>query len=250
MSAMSRQDSFASGILDQALQRLRHEREESAELIRTLTDDLQAARRRHAEAAIAEREVERLLNGDLLAKAPVQEEPAAPLALQVVQPEVRSAPEPEEEEHEEPEVAQEPERRRSPAMPERMGEQIRPHLEELWAAHPGGLSVKAIAAHCGMEYHDTYQGVRYHRLPGAQVSEESQRRPWPTPPAPETRKPRVETPLAELSPNACKWPIGDPMAEDFGYCGQPRAGGRGAYCPEHAAVAWPGATNRETRAGA
>jgi GcrA cell cycle regulator len=352
MSAMARQDSFVSAILDQALQRLRHEREESAELILTLTDDLQAARRRHAEAVIAEREVERLLKGDLFTGAhqDPDAEPAPMAAL--LAPEETPEPEPQPEPEPEPEVrsAPEPPEPRSRGMPARMGEQIRPHLEELWAAHPDGLSVKAIAAHCGMEYHDTYQGVRHldalkvvdfaqrrdagskwvlrpgdpmptpdltakqaavlealhklavrkgngrefqaslqeiaiasdfpagglpshlsalrrkgkveivsygnsttsaiYRLLVAQVSEEPQRRPWPTPPVPEPVKPRVSLPLVELSPNACKWPIGDPMAEDFGYCGQSRVGGRGAYCAEHAAVAWPAATNRERKEAA
>ena len=36
--------------------------------------------------------------------------------------------------------------------------------------------------------------------------------------------------LDELQRDTCRWPIGDPRAPDFGFCGHP-SGGR--YCPHH-----------------
>lgn len=39
-------------------------------------------------------------------------------------------------------------------------------------------------------------------------------------------------PLAELGGSHCRWPIGDPKAGRFGFCGRRRLGG-GSYCPDH-----------------
>jgi GcrA cell cycle regulator len=38
--------------------------------------------------------------------------------------------------------------------------------------------------------------------------------------------------LVEISDLDCRWPVGDPMAEDFAFCGLPIARGH-AYCPGH-----------------
>ena len=47
-----------------------------------------------------------------------------------------------------------------------------------------------------------------------------------------------------LAPRDCRWPIGDPAAPDFRFCGQPRhEGARTRYCTHHLGLAW----NRETR---
>lgn len=37
--------------------------------------------------------------------------------------------------------------------------------------------------------------------------------------------------FAELEPDDCRWPVGDPRAPDFGFCGLPKVGGK-PYCPE------------------
>lgn len=60
-------DSFhcASSILAHALKKLRQERVDMAEYVRDLVDQLATARLLYSEAVIAEREVERLLKGDL-----------------------------------------------------------------------------------------------------------------------------------------------------------------------------------------
>lgn len=41
--------------------------------------------------------------------------------------------------------------------------------------------------------------------------------------------------ISDLAPNSCKWPVGDPKAADFGFCGRPR--GRGPYCCDHQGAA-------------
>jgi GcrA cell cycle regulator len=58
--------------------------------------------------------------------------------------------------------------------------------------------------------------------------------------------PRVS--ITELSESTCRWPVGDPGSEDFGYCGaKPKAGV--VYCPYHARVAYqPLADRRRARA--
>lgn len=41
--------------------------------------------------------------------------------------------------------------------------------------------------------------------------------------------------LLSLSPGDCRWPVGDPRAAGFAFCGRPAA--QGPYCPAHAARA-------------
>lgn len=43
--------------------------------------------------------------------------------------------------------------------------------------------------------------------------------------------------LSELDETACRWPVGDPKADGFGFCGCKRATGR-AYCETHVRVAY------------
>ncbi len=42
--------------------------------------------------------------------------------------------------------------------------------------------------------------------------------------------------LEKLRPHACHWPIGDPRAADFAFCGRPA--GVGSYCCAHRRVAY------------
>lgn len=44
--------------------------------------------------------------------------------------------------------------------------------------------------------------------------------------------------LEDLPRRGCHWPLGDPQAADFGFCG--RRAETGPYCPAHAAVAYRG----------
>ena len=49
--------------------------------------------------------------------------------------------------------------------------------------------------------------------------------------------------LVELTERTCKWPIGDPQAETFAFCGNDAA--TGPYCKYHARVAYIPATVRQ-----
>jgi GcrA cell cycle regulator len=53
--------------------------------------------------------------------------------------------------------------------------------------------------------------------------------------------------LVELTERTCKWPNGDPLAEDFNFCGND-AGESGPYCTYHSRVAFqPAADRRRNR---
>jgi GcrA cell cycle regulator len=53
--------------------------------------------------------------------------------------------------------------------------------------------------------------------------------------------------LIQLSEKTCKWPNGDPLAEDFNFCGND-VGDSGPYCAFHASVAFqPAAERRRNR---
>jgi GcrA cell cycle regulator len=49
--------------------------------------------------------------------------------------------------------------------------------------------------------------------------------------------------LVELSERTCKWPIGDPMAAEFNFCGH-ESGESGPYCQFHAKLAYQPASDR------
>lgn len=49
--------------------------------------------------------------------------------------------------------------------------------------------------------------------------------------------------LVELSERTCKWPNGDPLTDDFNFCGND-AGESGPYCTYHAKVAFQPASER------
>jgi GcrA cell cycle regulator len=51
-------------------------------------------------------------------------------------------------------------------------------------------------------------------------------------------RPGLVSHLEDLPRRACHWPIGDPQAPDFAFCGRPA--GTGPYCAGHAAVAYRG----------
>jgi GcrA cell cycle regulator len=53
--------------------------------------------------------------------------------------------------------------------------------------------------------------------------------------------------LRELTERTCKWPVGDPQADDFGFCGND-ARRDGPYCRYHARLAYTPPTTRQ-RAG-
>ncbi|MGB5799996.1 MAG: GcrA family cell cycle regulator, partial [Mesorhizobium sp.] len=49
--------------------------------------------------------------------------------------------------------------------------------------------------------------------------------------------------LVELTERTCKWPNGDPLSEDFHFCGND-AGESGPYCRYHARLAFQPASER------
>jgi GcrA cell cycle regulator len=51
------------------------------------------------------------------------------------------------------------------------------------------------------------------------------------------------TSLFELSPQNCRWPLGSPGADDFGFCGSEPVAGF-PYCPRHARMAYQPAGRR------
>ena len=52
---------------------------------------------------------------------------------------------------------------------------------------------------------------------------------------------RKAIPLTDLKVNQCRWPLGDPRDENFGFCGDSSMTGL-PYCREHAKVAYQAAT--------
>ncbi len=65
-------------------------------------------------------------------------------------------------------------------------------------------------------------------------------RPSGAPKAPLTilPPPVIETPTAtrtSITRGHCHWPIGEPRADNFGYCGAPA---EGSFCPDHARLAY------------
>ena len=45
-------------------------------------------------------------------------------------------------------------------------------------------------------------------------------------------KPPLKVPLLELKDHSCRWPVGDPHDENFGFCGHRKQFGS-SYCPFH-----------------
>ncbi len=52
-----------------------------------------------------------------------------------------------------------------------------------------------------------------------------------------------------LRARMCKWPIGDPLTDEFTFCGR-RTGGPVSYCREHAQVAYQPTTEKKRASGA
>lgn len=52
---------------------------------------------------------------------------------------------------------------------------------------------------------------------------------------------RQGIPLTNLEASQCRWPIGDPREESFGFCGDEKMAGL-PYCSDHAKVAYQAAT--------
>lgn len=68
--------------------------------------------------------------------------------------------------------------------------------------------------------------------------------PRPAPPLPDIATLAPTASLETLAPTSCRYPIGDPGAAGFGFCGRP-AHDRGPYCAAHRAACRPPAAVRE-----
>lgn len=44
--------------------------------------------------------------------------------------------------------------------------------------------------------------------------------------------------ILDLDVHSCRWPIGNPDGDDFGFCGRPKLTARGSYCEQHTAGAF------------
>ena len=62
----------------------------------------------------------------------------------------------------------------------------------------------------------------------------------------EVMKKALRLSLMELPEKTCKWPIGDPSADDFGFCGLPVEQGK-RYCAACAKIAYQPASARRDR---
>jgi GcrA cell cycle regulator len=69
----------------------------------------------------------------------------------------------------------------------------------------------------------------------AAVLERAPREPAPKEENPADFPDRVK--LQDLTERACRWPIGDPLKEDFGFCGHAKVRGL-PYCEQHARRAY------------
>jgi GcrA cell cycle regulator len=53
--------------------------------------------------------------------------------------------------------------------------------------------------------------------------------------------------LMELRESMCRWPLGDPSATEFRFCGAKSPAGSGPYCCHHASIAYQPAQDRRRR---
>lgn len=130
-------------------------------------------------------------------------------------------------------------------------------LKKLWLE---GLSASQVARQLGGVSRSAVIG-KVHRL-GITVREVPSRQRMTTVRAPsriQVRRPTRETAAAphvaprlerteedllptsgilELGAHSCRWPIGNPEGDDFGFCGRPKLTARGSYCEQHTAGAF------------
>jgi len=59
--------------------------------------------------------------------------------------------------------------------------------------------------------------------------------------AAQPREKAGEVSLLDLEPRMCRWPLGDPQDEAFGFCGEDKLSGV-PYCEEHAKLAYQAAS--------
>src|SRR5450432_3230555 len=105
-------------------------------------------------------------------------------------------------------------------------------LKKLWA---DGLSASQIAAELGGVTRNAVIG-KVHRLGlSGRAKSPSSAVPRVRKARPASMRPRIS--ITELSEATCRWPIGDPGAEDFAYCGSQTKAAL-PYCPYHSRIAY------------
>ena len=70
--------------------------------------------------------------------------------------------------------------------------------------------------------------------PAVRVGRAPVLRPWPVLVEPAPLEGTAD--MVSVGAHDCRWPIGDPKAQDFALCGRPAV--RGAYCAAHGALAY------------
>ena len=53
--------------------------------------------------------------------------------------------------------------------------------------------------------------------------------------------------LMELRESMCRWPLGDPAAAEFRFCGAKSPAGSGPYCCQHSRIAYQPALDKRRR---
>lgn len=121
-------------------------------------------------------------------------------------------------------------------------------LKKLWGE---GKTAAEIAKELGGVTRNAVIGKAHRLKLSNRVSPIQQnKKPAPAKVAPVEKKPkqviaedesRDKVALVDLGARACRWPIGDPREESFGFCGCESISGL-PYCGEHAKVAYQAAT--------
>ncbi len=71
------------------------------------------------------------------------------------------------------------------------------------------------------------------QAPRARTSAPAQARPAVRPQASVMEELTPTAGILDLSMHSCRWPIGNPDAGDFGFCGRETTSKRASYCPDH-----------------
>ncbi len=118
-------------------------------------------------------------------------------------------------------------------------------LKKLWGE---GKTAAEIAKELGGVTRNAVIGKAHRLKLSNRVSPIQQnKKPAPKPPEKKPKKIVVQNnnvkgiPLTDLKGGECRWPIGDPREESFGFCGDHSLAGL-PYCTEHAKVAYQAAT--------
>lgn len=77
------------------------------------------------------------------------------------------------------------------------------------------------------------------RIPARRPTRETTAAPHVAPRLERTEEDLLPTSgILELGAHSCRWPIGNPEGDDFGFCGRPKLTSRGSYCEQHTAGAF------------